>query len=130
MEEHDDRLKLTLQRITDSGIKLNRQKCKFRQTSITFLGHIVDEDGIRAPPDKVKAIIDMKPPTNVTELKGFMGMVNFMSKYVSSMSTMMSPLSMLLRKDTTWIWDTPQQCAFNDVKRAIASSGILAFYDQ
>ena len=129
MEEHDDRLKLTLQRITDSGIKLNRQKCKFRQTSITFLGHIVDEDGIRAHPDKVKAIIDMKPPTNVTELKGFMGMVNFMSKYVPSMSTMMSPLSMLLRKDTTWIWDTPQQRAFDDVKRAIASSGTLAFYD-
>ena len=60
---------MTLQRITDSGIKLNRQKCKFRQTLITFLGHIVDEDGIRAHPDKVKAIVDMKPLTNVTELK-------------------------------------------------------------
>ena len=86
MEEHDC-LKLTLQLITDSGIKLNRQKCKFCQTSITFLGHIVDEDGIRAHPNKVKAIFDMKPPTNITELKGFMSMVNFVkicAKYVNN----------------------------------------------
>ena len=97
MEEHDDRLKLMLQRITDSGIKLNRQKCEFHQTSIMFLEHIVDEDGIRAHPHKVKAIIDMKS-MNITELKG---MVNFMSKYVPSLSTVMSPLSTLCGHPST-----------------------------
>ena len=56
-------------------------------------------------------------------------MVIFMSKYVPCMLTMMSPLRMLLRIDMTRIWDTPQQSAFDNVKQAIASSGVLAFYD-
>ena len=129
MDEHDYRLKLAMQRIDESGIKLNKEKCKFRQSSIAFLGHVVDENGVRAHPDKIKAVIEMKPPTNTTELKGFMGMVNFMSKYVPSLSTLMSPLSMLLRKDNSWTWDTPQRRAFDDVKQAIASTGTLAYYD-
>ena len=52
-----------------------------------------------------------------------------MSKYVPNLSTIMSPLSALLKKDNVWIWDTPQRRAFDDVKQAIASTGTLAFYD-
>ena len=129
MEEHVTRLEAVLKRISGSGIKLNKDKCKFRQSSITFLGHVIDENGIRACPNKVKAVIDMMPPMNTSELKSFMGMVNFMSKYVPNLSTIMSPLSALLKKDNVWIWDTPQRRAFDNVKQAIASTGTLAFYD-
>ena len=59
MEEHDARLEAVLKRINESGIKLNKDKCKFRQGSIIFLGHVIDENGIRACPNKVKAVTDM-----------------------------------------------------------------------
>jgi len=129
MEEHDQRLELAMKRIEESGIKLNSGKCKFRQSSIVFLGHIVDESGVRPHPDKIKAINDMQPPTDKTELKGFMGMVNYLSKYVPHLSTLMSPLSALLKKDMSWAWDTPQQNAFEAVKKAMTSTGTLAYYD-
>ena len=129
MEEHDDRLQQVLQRIEECGIKLNREKCTFRETSITFLGHVIDEHGIRAHPDKVKAVVDMEAPTNTTELKSFLGLVNYMSRYVDGLATMLSPLSALLRKDTSWVWNQSQQKAFDDVKQAIASSGTLSYYN-
>ena len=130
MEEHDSRLNAILERIEKAGIKLNKEKCKFRQSSVTFLGHVIDENGVHASPDKVKAVVDMAPPKNTTELKSFMGMVNFMSKYVSNLSSIMSPLSALLKKTNAWIWDRAQQQAFDDVKKAIASTGTLTFYDE
>ena len=62
---------------------MNTDKCKFRQGSIIFLGHVIDENGICARPNKVKAVTDMMAPMSISELKRFMSMVNFMSKYVS-----------------------------------------------
>ena len=90
MAEHDERLQQVLQRIQESGMKLNREKCMFRKSSISFLGHMIDEHGIKAHPEKVKAVVEMKPPTNTTELKSFMGLVNYMSRYVSDLATLMS----------------------------------------
>ena len=74
MEEHDTRLEAVLKRISGSGIKLNKDKCKFRQSLITFLGHVIGENGIRACPNKVKAVIDMMPPieyNRIEELHGY-----------------------------------------------------------
>ena len=111
------------------GHKTEQGQVQIQAKLDNILGHVIDENGIRACPNKVKAAIDMMPPMNTTELKSFMGMVNFMSKYIPNLLTIMSPLSALLKKDSVWIWDTPQRCAFDDVKQAIASTGTLAFYD-
>ena len=74
--EHDQRLESAMTRIQNAGVTLNAKKCAFRQTQLKFLGHIVDKDGIRADPDKTKAILEMEIPANVSELRRFMGMVN------------------------------------------------------
>ena len=72
--EHDQRLDAVLKRIEEAGATLNPQKCEFRKDKLTFLGHIIDADGIRADPEKTEAIRKMSPPTSVSELRRFLGM--------------------------------------------------------
>ncbi len=72
--EHDKRLDAVMSRLSAANVKLNREKCKFRQRELTFLGHHISPQGIRTRIDKVKAIVDMEQPSNTSELKRFMGM--------------------------------------------------------
>ena len=81
MEEHHKRLTSVLIRIKEAGVTLNMDKCEFAKSKITFLGHLIDENGIQADPEKTSSILQMKPPTNVPELRRFLGMVNQLGKF-------------------------------------------------
>ena len=70
-----------------AGLKLNKEKCVYAQPELRFLGHIVDAKGIRVDPSKVSAIRELRAPTNVQELKRALGMINYMSKYIPDMAT-------------------------------------------
>jgi ribosome assembly protein YihI (activator of Der GTPase) len=60
--EHDERLVKVLKRLQSAGITLNRSKCEFQSSSVTFLGHLIDSRGIQADPDKTAAIQEMERP--------------------------------------------------------------------
>ena len=77
-EEHDLRLKAALERVQRAGVTLNKEKCEFGKEKLTFLGHLVDSQGIQADPEKTKAVREMNQPENVSELCRFLGMVNQM----------------------------------------------------
>ena len=79
--EHDARLQAALTRLKTARVTLNAQKCKFRQSSIRFLGHVIDHNGVRPDQGKVSAVLKLKAPTNPTELRRFMGMVNQLGKF-------------------------------------------------
>ena len=79
--EHDERLRAVLDRLVKYGLTLNFDKCAFSQSELPYLGQIIDGDGIRIDPGKVKAIIDMAEPTDVSELRQFLGMVNQLMKF-------------------------------------------------
>ena len=68
-QEHDQRLVAVLDRLRKAKVTLNKEKCEFSKHSVRFLGQIIDPSGIRADPDKVQAIQDMKEPENITELR-------------------------------------------------------------
>ena len=127
--EHDTRLDAVLERIVASGLKLNRKTCRIRQPSLTFLGHTINKDGSHAHQDKIAAVQEMAAPTDVTELKRFTGLVNFMGRYVEGLSDKLRPLNELLRKDNEWVWGPQQESAFKDIKCAIANATTLAYYD-
>uniref|UniRef100_A0A3P9JCS6 ribonuclease H n=1 Tax=Oryzias latipes TaxID=8090 RepID=A0A3P9JCS6_ORYLA len=128
-EQHDQRLAKVLKVIEAAGLKLNRAKCKFKQREVRFLGHIIDEAGVRADPQKVTGIENFPQPQNVTELKRFLGMVNYLAKFVPELSTVAHPLYELLKGQVEWTWG-PAQCeAFRKVKTALTTSPILTFYD-
>ena len=93
-KEHDARLTAALKRIQAAGVTLNKDKCEFNKTSLTFLGHTIDEKGILPDPQKTEAISKMTSPKSTTELRRFMGMVNQLGKF----SPRIADLSKLMRE--------------------------------
>ena len=83
---HNQRLFKVLEKLEKEGITLNPEKCVFSKTRVTFLGNVIDQDGIQADPEKLEAIESMKAPTDRTELRRFLGMVNQMGKFSSSLA--------------------------------------------
>ena len=75
-EEHDQRLMVVLSRLQKAGLTLGPEKCDINKPSVKFLGQLIDHKGVRPDPDKVRAIQKMKPPTTVSELRRFLGMIN------------------------------------------------------
>jgi hypothetical protein len=80
--EHQQTLDTVLTRINERGLKLNREKCEFMLSSGTYLGHMIDSDGLHPLSDKVDAVANAPVPTNVSELKSYLGLVNFYGRFL------------------------------------------------
>lgn len=106
-EQHDQRLNKVLERIESTSLKLNKDKCVFRQNQLHFLGQVIDKSGVKPDPDKVKAIKELPEPQNVQDLKRVLGMFTYLGKYIPHLSTVGQPLYELLRSKTAWMWDHP-----------------------
>ncbi|KXJ11143.1 Transposon Tf2-9 polyprotein [Exaiptasia diaphana] len=130
-QEHDERLNTALERIRAAGLTLNKEKCKFSQSQITFLGQVIDANGVRPDPSKVKAIIvDMAEPTDRSELRRFLGMTNQLGKFTSKSAEITKPLRELLSLKNDWHWGPSQQQAFQKLKKELSDPNkILAHYD-
>ena len=96
-EERDVRLREVLSRLKKAGLTLSIKKCELNKTSIDFLGHKLDASGISVSRDKVAAIEKIPHPRNVRELRVFLGMLNYYSKFISNYSIIVGPLYELLR---------------------------------
>lgn len=127
--EHDSRLKSVLHALQESGLTLSPEKCEFSQSSVRFLGHIIDESGIHADPSKIAGIQNFPAPSNITELQRFLGMANQLAKFIPNLAVETAPLRSLLRKNTVWMWGPPQQEAFQRIKTFLTSSPVLAHYN-
>ena len=128
-DEHQNRLAEVLQRLENSGMRINKQKCFFLRPSIEYLGHIVDEEGIRPTEEKVKAIKEAPAPTNVTQLRSFLGLINYYNKFLPNLAANLTPLYSLLNKQQRWVWNNEQQVAFQCAKDALQSDALLTHYD-
>ena len=109
---------VVLRRIQSAGVTLNKDKCKFSMSQVSFLGHIIDETGIRADPEKTAAIHNIEPPRTIPELRRFLGMVNQLGKFSPNLAQITQPLRELLKKASIWQWTEAQQQA---LRRSSAS---------
>ncbi|CAI5695044.1 unnamed protein product [Oreochromis niloticus] len=128
-EEHDQRLDAVLQTIKASGLKLNRTKCHFGKNELQFFSHIISADGVKPDDGKVEAIARMPSPTNVEQLRQVLGLINYVGKFLPGLSTVLHPLSNLLKKETVWAWGEPQEQAFNKAKAMLVAAPALCYYD-
>lgn len=128
-EEHDANLRGFLARCRDKGIKLNKKKLQVGLKKLSFMGHEISTEGVGADPAKVEAITKMEQPRDISALRRFMGMVNYLAKFLPNLSTVMQPLHMLLKKDVPYVWSKAQEEAFRKVKEMICQAPVLAFYD-
>lgn len=113
MKEHDANLKRVLQRIREVELKLNK-KCRFRQTQVAYVGHLLTDQGVKPDPEKTRAINEIERPEDCEALHRFPGMTNYVSKFIPSYSEEIAVLRQLLHKDTEFIWQPahhPSPCA-------------------
>ncbi len=86
------------------GLNVNLSKCSFAQSEVKFLGHIISKEGCRPDPANTEAIQKMKPPTNVKEVRRFLGMCGFYRKYVPNFAQIAAPLTKLTR-NIEFVWN-------------------------
>ena len=128
--EHEETLTKVLRLLQEAELKLNKGKSKFRQQQVTYQGQIFSRHGMSADPEKAQAIHQLLPPSNLKELRQFTGMVNYLGHFLPNLSTALKPMTDLLKKDMSWVWNDSQQSAFEKVKELITSTPVLAYYDQ
>ncbi|CAM4578900.1 unnamed protein product [Caretta caretta] len=91
-EEYDNNLQSVLNCISKAGLKLNRSKCKFRQTELSFLGHTISQAGLKPDPDLILAISNAPPPSDVQTLRSFLGLTSWYAKFIPSYASVTEPL--------------------------------------
>ncbi|KAJ8332978.1 hypothetical protein SKAU_G00418740 [Synaphobranchus kaupii] len=128
-KEHDENLKKILDRARQVNLRLNPLKCKFRLNEISYVGHIFTSNGLKPDPSKTKAINEMPVPENVTALQRFLGMVNYMARFIPNFSEMSAPLRQLTHKDSEWCWFEQHQDAFDALKKSLANPPTLKYYN-
>ena len=127
--EHDASFIILCETARINGLKLNAKKLQFKSNDCKFFGHKLTPDGLKADEDKIEAIQKMNPPKTETELKSFLGMVNYLGQYTPALADLRPPLDRLYKKDTTWRWDPEHQRAFDGIKSVISSLPVLAYFD-
>ena len=103
-EEHLHHLEMMLSILEKASLYAKESKCEFGMTELLYLGHIISVDGVRVDPEKIRAIVDWPTPTNLTQLKGFLGLCGFYRRFFKRFSQLAAPLTDLTKKGAfTWI---------------------------
>ena len=118
-----------LRRLEEAGMKLKCEKCFFLLSEVEYLGHVICRAGLLPSEAKVAAITGAPAPTNETELKSFLGLVNYYAKFLPNLATVLAPLYQLLCKDVKWKWNSEDETAFEEVKQLLKSFQLLVHFD-
>ena len=128
-EDHLRNLGEVLKRLEDHGFRLKKSKCTFLAKSVEYLGHQIDQHGIRADPSKIEAISNAPEPTNVQELRSFLGLLSYYGKFIPNLSSILHPLNPLLKDNQKWEWTNERSQAFKRTKDQLTPSEVLTHYD-
>ena len=122
--EHDERLKKVLHTLKERGLTLNKKKCVFRMNEIEFMGHLLSESESR-----VKALRGAREPTDSSEVRSFLGSVNFSARFISGLATKAEPLRRLTQKNTPFVWGKDQRKVFEELKNSLTDVDTLAYFN-
>lgn len=127
-----ERLGKFLTVLSTTGFTLRTSKCNFLTEQITFLGHIVNKDGISPGQRKIAAIKEFPPPSNIHELRRFLGLTGFFRKFIENFAEINRPLRPLLQTtgNVKFCWSAEHNCAFEALKSCLISKPILTLYDR
>ncbi|RVX01675.1 Retrovirus-related Pol polyprotein from transposon 17.6 [Vitis vinifera] len=124
--DHLAALERFFERIRQFRLRLNPKKCTFGVTSGKLLGYMVSERGIEVDPDKIRAILDMPAPRTEREVRGFLGRLQYISRFIARLTDICEPIFRLLRKSQPTVWDDQCQRAFERIREYLLSPPVLA----
>ena len=125
-EEHAEHLRTVLQILREPQLYAKFSKCHFWLDKVAFLGHVISAEGISVDPQKIEAIVNWKPPINVSEVRSFLGLAGYYRKFVEGFSKIETPLTNLLKKDKKFEWSDTCQHIFEELKQRLTTTPVLA----
>ena len=124
--EHGEHLRIVLQTLRTHQLYAKLSKCEFWLNSVIFLGHVISKEGVQVDPKKVKAVSNWPRPTNVTEIRSFLGMAGYYRRFVKDFSRISAPLTWLIRKQVKFEWDDTCEQSFQKLKDCLTTAPVLA----
>ncbi|KAJ8401545.1 hypothetical protein AAFF_G00378620 [Aldrovandia affinis] len=115
--------------IRQAGLRLNLKKCQLFRRETAFLGHVVSAGGVATDPAKITAVHNWPPPTNVSDLRSFLGLASYYRRYVRNFATIARPIHHLTDRGQPYVWDDPCAQAFNALRTALIMAPLLAYPD-
>ena len=126
ISDHHNHLQAVLDLLQQNGLVVRPDKCIFGASSISFLGHRIDRQGVYPTDEKIKAVNEYPKPTSIKDLQRYLGLVNYYHRFIPHYAQVLKPLYDVLKgKSKDFVWDTKQENAFNQSKLALASSTCL-----
>jgi hypothetical protein len=126
---HEQHVRSVLDVLRTNRLTVALHKCHLNQAEVLFLGHIVSGAGIAVDPTKVAALQDFPVPTDVSQLRSFLGTTNYFRRFVRKYAEVVRPLTDLLKKDLAFAWSQECQIAFEHIKHLLTTAPILALPD-
>lgn len=128
-EQLNDRVDKVMCALKNYNVMLNQDKCVFGVKELEFLGHKLSGEGIKPTFNKIRAIQNFRQPELAEEVRSFLGLVNFVGKFIPNLATLTEPLRVLTKKDAPFVWNSEQQAAFVNLKEQLASERVLGYYN-
>ena len=127
--EHLQNLHKVLTPIEEAGVRLKRDKCKFLMESVEFLGHVISAEGVLPNKKKVEVVLAAPTPKDVSQVKSFLGLMNYYRKFLPKLSSVLAPLYRLLHKAVKWRWHKEEEDSFREAKELLISTQLLVHFD-
>ena len=126
---HLENLEKLLKRLQDAGLKANKEKCEFFRDRVQLCGHEIDSEGLHKTQEKIEAVVNAPRPENVSQLRSFLGLVNYYNRFLPNAFTVLHALHQLLEQDSEWQWTEQCEQSFTEAKRMVTSDQVLTQYD-
>jgi len=124
--EHIERLKKLLDRLRSANLKLKPSKCSLLRAQVSFLGHVVSGEGVATDPEKIKAVEEWPVPTDLHEVRSFLGLASYYRRFVPTFASIAAPLHALSAINQKFIWSSECEESFRRLKTALIWSPVLA----
>ena len=126
-DEHLKHIRLVLDALSRHQLHLQLKKCSFGKTQVLFLGHIISAQGVSVDPKKIEAVQQWPVPTNLKEIRAFLGFTNYYRRFVRNYSKIAAPILALTKttSEDAGQWNAAAQKAFEDLKAALTSAPTL-----
>lgn len=115
-DEHIQNLEQVFERLKTANLKMNPKKCKLLQKQVSFLGHVVNENGISTDPEKIEAVQNWPVPNSIKDIRSFLGLCSYYRKFVHKFADIAKPLHKLTESNQEFLWDRDCQEAFDKLK--------------
>ena len=127
LEDHLEHLRTVMTSIAEAGLKLKPTKCHFACQEIEYLGHQVTPKGLRPTDHHVAAVKGFQTPTNLKELRQFLGLASYYRRFIRGFAALAQPLHYLTRKEVPFIWTSACENAFHALKESLTKAPVLAY---